>query len=424
MIVDRLLVPIRQTSKQGTPLRKMPNQTASVITTATSGAESASSVMTSSSSSGVAQSQLPNRKAQRIVLPGDSEANTGVLSPSNSKPKFDEAILNSVMAKVRTANVNSNNDKRTSISKTAVNTPGKGQGQQTGVRAESRPTRTGTSASDTKKGQSIEQGETKKNDTLVPSTTQMDDDGREWARIPEGFSVITPDDNMSVEDNEARARELGETMAAAWRSKLAATDAQAAQKKKHKNRQAAGVCDNEVAGNSGTAERAGSNGSGQWGYGYENGNGVCGGKQPEDMTTDEVLYWHRYYHTLAVELYKRYAAMTHASQHQQHQQIAEQQIHMGMAQHQQHQAPVSPIDQQLVGHGHAVALQENFMMDSVKMGQPLNMGINFGLDSFDDYNSPVNDLDLSDVNPSSYLQAQMQHLGIASHGHEWVRNSS
>merc|ERR1719313_2470987 len=71
---------------------------------------------------------------------------------------------------------------------------------------------------------------------------------KSWARIPDGFKVIVPDSHVSTAESEARARELGETMAAAWRSKLAATDAAAAQKKKHKSRQAAGMIDDEVAG--------------------------------------------------------------------------------------------------------------------------------------------------------------------------------
>lgn len=421
----------------------MPKTQAVSMVTSTS-AESNSSV----TSSGVAQSQPPSRKGQRIVLPGEVEASTGGPSPSqsNMKSKIDDALLSSVMAKVRTANVSSN-EKRSSA---AVGTPGKAHPQQPAANREPlRPVRSGTAASDasTKKVQvqAIERSETKKSDTdglgtrpTPPSPTQIDSDGREWARIPEGFQVIAPDDNfLDEEESLARAREMGETMAAAWRSKLAATDAQAAQKKKHKNRQAAGVIDSEVAGSGGNgAERVGSNGSaqgqGQWGYnGYENGgagNGMFGGKHPDEMSTDEVLYWHRYYHALAGDLYKRYAAMTHAPQHQhqhQHHMGAEQQMHMGMAQHQQQQHQATG-QLQHGAPGHAMALPDNFMVDPLNMGEPqLDIGLNFGLDSFEqEYNSPLSNVDRIE-NPSSYLQAQMQQLSIDSqHGHDWGRNSA
>jgi hypothetical protein len=230
-------------------------------------------------------------------------------------------------------------------------------------------------------------------------------------------------------------------MAAAWRSKLAATDAQNAQKKKHKNRQAAGVPDEEAGGSAGVAAAA----AGEKGAGNAEGANAWGGntmygaysvpqKNPDEMNPEELLQWHQYYQSVAADLYQRYAAAHahamhskshghHAHAHAQHGQGQRLHAH-AHAQHvhvQQHPQPVQAMTvvNQPVSPAPGLDLELDFALFDLAKDQEHHERQQHLLE----YNDQLQFTEQGfigtpplDYQAESYIQSQMQHLGILHQG--------
>lgn len=451
--------------------------TANVVSSTSDGGDNSSSFKSTTSP---AAGGVSSRKACRIVLPCDApceglspelhtlQSTKSTIAASNSntqaKPKLDsDKILSSVLAQARAANVSSTsntyeqNKRGSSAGKGvgALNTPSKSIEVVRGpVQCDARNTSGNDDNVSNKSPSNRETSKLGRTESERPACVRVAVNAAEAVtdrptisdvvatsthdsevmRIPEGFQVITPDSTLSFEESETRAREMGEVMAEAWRSKLAATDAAAAQKQKHKNRQAAGVCDEEVAGNaggkgmgksgssatarSGTMGTAGTDKTGRTesGAGGEAAGMVLfGGKHPDSMTMEELLYWHRYHHAIAADMYKRYAAVSsHLAHQRQHQHAQHQHYQQAQAQ-QQYQAQQMELTQQ----------QHQFMTPNPSL-DPAHQDIQHAFDlspSFDQMNefnlpSAKTDETVVDINSTSFLVNQMQQLNIMQQGWE------